>query len=170
MVDFTVAICTYNGAKRLPDVLDRLRSQQGTEHFRWQVVVIDNNSSDDTVQVVRRYQRQWPEQIPLHYLFEPRQGIAYARRRVINQCASPWIGFLDDDNWPDEHWVAAAYGFGASHPRVGAWGGQIHPQYEVQPPAEFSSLACCLAVLEGSDQPYRYAPDQWRFPAGAGMV
>lgn len=43
MVDFTIAIPTYNGASRLPKVLERLRSQFHTEQFSWEVVVVDNN-------------------------------------------------------------------------------------------------------------------------------
>jgi len=56
MIDFTVAIPTYNGADRLPLVLDRLRSQLNTASFTWEIIVVDNNSSDATATVVRHYQ------------------------------------------------------------------------------------------------------------------
>lgn len=57
MVDFTVAIPTYNGAQRLPDVLEALKLQTGTESFIWEVLVVDNNSQDTTAEVVKAYQQ-----------------------------------------------------------------------------------------------------------------
>ncbi|MGB5969814.1 MAG: glycosyltransferase, partial [Spirulinaceae cyanobacterium] len=47
-VDFTVAIPTYNGATRLPQVLDKLKLQTGIEQLNWEILVVDNNSSDST--------------------------------------------------------------------------------------------------------------------------
>ena len=169
VVDFTVAICTFNGSSRLPQVLDRLRSQEDTEDFRWQIVVVDNNSIDDTAQVVQRYQQQWPAKFPLYYLFEPRQGIAYARRRVVQDVETPWIGFLDDDNWPAQNWVAEAYRFRQSHSHVGAYGSQLHPYYEGLPPRGMNYIACFLGIFEHPNS-FRYPPHKWRFPAGAGLV
>ena len=73
--DFTIAICTYDGAGRIPAVLERLRQQLGAQGVRWEVFVIDNNSSDSTEAVVRQYQQNWPSDIPLRYFFEARHCI-----------------------------------------------------------------------------------------------
>ncbi|MEO0870260.1 MAG: glycosyltransferase, partial [Cyanobacteria bacterium J06642_11] len=110
--DFTIAICTYNGAQRLPAVFEHLKQQLGTQGIRWEILVIDNNSSDATADVVNQYQQNWPTESPLHYLFEKRQGAAYARQLAMKTARSELVGFLDDDNLPNEHWVAAAYKFG----------------------------------------------------------
>jgi glycosyltransferase involved in cell wall biosynthesis len=98
MVDFTVAICTYNGEKRLPDVLERLRSQVDTDSITWEILVIDNNSTDKTAKVVGDYQVRWSQPYPLKYCFEAKQGLAFARRCAIREATSDLIGFLDDDN------------------------------------------------------------------------
>lgn len=58
MIELTVAICTYNGAARLPQVLDRLVTQIDTQQFLWEIIVIDNNSRDRTADVVHQYQAQ----------------------------------------------------------------------------------------------------------------
>jgi GT2 family glycosyltransferase len=50
-MDFTVAICTFNGAKRLPNVLDRLQEQVSTD-FLWEIILIDNASTDDTATII----------------------------------------------------------------------------------------------------------------------
>ncbi|MBD2260342.1 hormogonium polysaccharide biosynthesis glycosyltransferase HpsE [Pseudanabaena sp. FACHB-2040] len=170
MFDVTIAICTYNGAARLPKVLQCLRSQRHSHTFSWSVLVVDNNSTDATAEVAQHYQVDWPQTYPLFYVFEPRQGLAFARRCAIEQTQSPLIAFLDDDNWPDPDWVAAVHAFGSRHPQVGAYGGQILPHYEVPPPTGFDQIAACLAVNEQRLGPHRYSPHQWRFPAGAGLV
>jgi glycosyltransferase involved in cell wall biosynthesis len=48
VVDFTVTICTYNGANQLPQVLDRLLVQQHTDNLSWDVLIVDNHSTDST--------------------------------------------------------------------------------------------------------------------------
>ncbi|MDE5098657.1 MAG: glycosyltransferase, partial [Trichodesmium sp. St16_bin4-tuft] len=55
MIDFTIAIPTYNGAEKLPLVLEKLNSQINTEKLSWEVIVVDNNSQDNTEQVIREY-------------------------------------------------------------------------------------------------------------------
>jgi glycosyltransferase involved in cell wall biosynthesis len=129
MVHVTVAIPTYNGEKRLPDVLDRLRSQIDTESFSWEVLVVDNNSTDNTAQLVREYQKTWPATYPLKYCFAPEQGAAFARQRAIEKASGELVGFLDDDNLPENNWVVSAYNFAQTHPDVGAYGSQIHADF-----------------------------------------
>ena len=106
-VEFTVAIPTYNGAARLPLVLERLRSQLNTESFSWEILVIDNNSRDNTAQVVKDYQTDWPTTFPLKYCFEAQQGAAFARKLAVRSAEGEWIAFLDDDNIPASDWLAA---------------------------------------------------------------
>lgn len=170
MVDFTVAIPTYNGEKRLPEVLDRLRSQINTENLSWEVIVVDNNSSDQTVKVIREYQANWPKAYPLKYYFEAEQGSAFARQRAIKEAKSELIGFLDDDNIPDVSWVAAAYAFGQAHPNAGAYGSQIHGEFEVEPPSNFRRIVGFLAVTERGAKPLLYKPQNKVLPPSAGLV
>ena len=166
MIDFTVAICTYNGANRLPQVLERLRSQTGINAFTWEVLVADNNSTDDTAAIVHHYATNYS----LRYCFEPRQGIAFARRRAINAARGELVGFLDDDNLPSNTWVAAAYKFGQLHPRAGAYGSQIHGRYEIEPPEHFERICCFLPVTERGPEPLLYDAKKGLLPPGAGIV
>ncbi|MEQ9668749.1 hormogonium polysaccharide biosynthesis glycosyltransferase HpsE [Coleofasciculus sp. G2-EDA-02] len=173
-IDFTVAICTYNGANRLSEVLEGLRSQEGTENISWEIIIVDNNSTDDTAKVVQEYQANWSEPYPIHYCFEPEQGLAFARRCAIREAKGSLIGFLDDDNLPDSNWVTQADHFGQSHPKAGAYGGQIHGKFEVEPPPGFERIARYFAILEGT-KTYcyneRYASSRKKmFPPGAGIV
>ncbi|WP_313949353.1 hormogonium polysaccharide biosynthesis glycosyltransferase HpsE [Leptolyngbya sp. FACHB-261] len=170
MVDFTVAIPTYNGESRLPEVLDRLRTQVGVEHLDWEVIVVDNNSTDRTATIVQDYQANWPQACPLRYYLETQQGAAFARQRAAEEAQGIFIGFLDDDNLPAPNWVAAAHAFGQDRPSVGAYGSQIHGAFEVEPPADFKRIAPFLAIIERGPNPRRYEPEKKMLPPGAGLV
>jgi len=175
MIDVTVAICTYNGEKRLPEVLERLRSQINIEPISWEIVVIDNNSTDDTVKIIQKYQSDWPKAYPIQYYFEPEQGLAFARQRAVKEAKGTLIGFLDDDNLPTPNWVAEAYAFGQAHPKAGAYGSKISGEFEVEPPENFKRISPFLAIGGGkkalcytsSDYKYSY---KRVLPPGAGLV
>ncbi|BAY97876.1 glycosyl transferase family protein [Tolypothrix tenuis PCC 7101] len=169
-LDFTVAIPTYNGGSRLPEILERLRNQLYTENISWEIIVVDNKSTDNTAEVVKTFQAAWQCPYPLKYCFEEKQGAAYARKRAIAEARGKWIGFLDDDNYPVANWVSVAYAFGQKHPNTGAYGSQIHPEWEVEPPTNFQRLAPFLAITERGDLPLLYAPQNKLLPPSAGLV
>ena len=156
MVNFTVAICTYNGEKRLPEVLDCLRSQINPENISWEIMVIDNNSKDGTAKIVREYQNNWPETYPLKYVFESQQGAGFARKRAIKEAKSDLIGFIDDDNLPANNWVNEAFLFGQKYPKAGAYASQIHGQFEVETPENFERIVPFLAINERGYKPLLY--------------
>ena len=170
VIDFSVAIPTYNGAQRIGEVLDQLLAQTGTEGITWEVLVVDNNSSDETAAVVQQYQACWPSQFPLRYCFEPQQGLAYARQRAIAETTGEFVGFLDDDNIPTPNWVSAAYEFGSKNPTVGAFGGKIEGDFEVSPPEDFQIIAPFLAITNRGSKPRIYEPQNKLLPPGAGLV
>ncbi|MEB3831299.1 hormogonium polysaccharide biosynthesis glycosyltransferase HpsE [Phormidium sp. CCY1219] len=170
MLDFTVAIPTYNGASRLPQVLEKLQQQRGTEEIAWEVLVIDNNSTDDTAKVVQLLQDNWPHPYPLRYCFEAQQGLAFARQRAIAEAQGSWIGFLDDDNLAASDWVAAACSFVKDYPKAGAISGQIHASFEAAPPENFKQIEAFLAIREHGPTPFQFEPENLRLPPGAGLV
>ncbi|MEO0540980.1 MAG: hormogonium polysaccharide biosynthesis glycosyltransferase HpsE [Cyanobacteria bacterium P01_A01_bin.105] len=169
-LDFTVVIPTYNGARRLPAVLDCLCWQLGLSDLGWEVIVVDNNSTDATAEVVRRYQTDWPTGSTLRYVFEPRQGAGNARTCGIHAANSELVGFLDDDNLPGLTWVQAAYRFGQDNPRVGVYGSRIQGDFETTPPRHFERISSLLALTERGSGPIPYLPERKVLPPGAGLV
>ncbi|MGB3535690.1 MAG: hormogonium polysaccharide biosynthesis glycosyltransferase HpsE [Microcoleaceae cyanobacterium] len=170
MVDFTVAIPTYNGAARLSGLLEKLRSQTQTEGISWEVVVVDNNSNDRTVEIVQQYQQNWIANVQLKYCFEPEQGLAFARQRGVTEAKGKFVGFLDDDNRPAPEWLAAAYKFGKNYPRVGAYGSRILGEFEIHPPENFERIAPLLALTDRGTEALYYQPQKKLLPPGAGLV
>lgn len=170
MIDITVAIPTYNGAKRLPIVLEKLRSQTNTEQIAWEILIVDNNSKDNTAKVIQDYQLNWPNHIPLRYSFEAEQGAAFARLRAVREAKGELIGFLDDDNLPKEDWIIQAYNFAKNHPKAGAFSGQIHGEFEVKPPKNFERIQAFLAIREHGTNPHLFNPDNLQLPPAASLV
>jgi glycosyltransferase involved in cell wall biosynthesis len=164
-MDFTIAIPTYNGASRLPLVLDRLRLQVDLETVTWEVIVVDNNSTDETKQIVETYQENFP--CPLKYCFEPQQGAGYARKLAIQEAESELIGFLDDDNIPNLNWIKAAIEFAQDHPQAGAIGSQIHPDLDQPPHPDLKPLLPYFAICEWGPKPFEY---DRMLPPSAGLV
>jgi glycosyltransferase involved in cell wall biosynthesis len=168
--DFTVAIPAYNSEKTLPLVLEQLRSQTNIASITWEVIVVDNNSTDSTAQIVQDFQVNWLPHVPLRYCLESQQGSAYARLRAVKEANSDFVGFLDDDNLPALDWVAASYQFGQAHPRAGSFGGQIQGRFETPPPKGFEKAKTFLVIRNYANEPKRFEPEKLRLPPGAGLV
>jgi glycosyltransferase involved in cell wall biosynthesis len=172
MVDLSVAIRTYNGAQHLPGLLEALQAQLSVESLNWEIIIVDNNSTDDTPQVIQSYQQHWTV-CPLRYCLESRQGASFARKRAIREANGTLIGFLDDDNIPSLTWVRAAYDFGIAHPNAAAFGSQIHAHYEVAPPQNFDRIAQFIPVIE-RDESVCFTRGKRALtnvvPPGAGLV
>jgi len=175
MVDLTVAICTYNGAKRLPQVLDHLKAQTFSQPVSWEVIVIDNNSQDGTEHVVKDYQQSWLPQVSLKYCYEPKQGLAFARQHAVEAAAGNLVGFIDDDNLPAADWIDQAYTFAQRHPQAGVFGSRVIGRYDSKPPKDFHRISRFLAIGGGpsevcySSYPYA-AVNKHVYPPGAGAV
>src|SRR6185503_12073323 len=98
-LDATVLICTYNRATLLGETLDTL-ARCRTRELAWDVLVVDNNSSDETRQVVTSRIASYP--VVLRYLFEPRQGKSNALNTGLAATDAAVIAFTDDDVRVDE--------------------------------------------------------------------
>ncbi|XHX80650.1 MAG: hormogonium polysaccharide biosynthesis glycosyltransferase HpsE [Stenomitos frigidus ULC029] len=169
-IAFTVAVRTYNAEKRLPEVLDHLLAQTNPEGLRWEVLIVDNNSTDQTKAIVADYAQRWRQDSQIRCVSEIRQGSAYARDRAMQEAASlSLVGFLDDDNFPAANWVVEAYRFGTAHPQAGAYGGNIYAKFDAPPPPEFHQIKFLLAVEERGAVPFRYTK-RGMAPNGPGCV
>jgi len=102
----TIAICTFNNAGRLPVLITELRKQTCDELF--EILVVDNNSKDETQAVVERLK---VERGPaLRSIVEFQQGIPFARNRAIEESLnSRFLFFIDDDELPEPGWLSSAF-------------------------------------------------------------
>jgi glycosyltransferase involved in cell wall biosynthesis len=106
-MDITVIICTYNRSYLLKNVLKSLSEQVVPESLKWEIIVVDNNSTDDTFKVVEDFDRS--SSIPIKYVKEEKQGLSHARNRGIVESSGKYVAFTDDDAIADRNWVSALY-------------------------------------------------------------
>lgn len=129
--DVSVVICTYNRVAGLETVLDALARQVGVEAYRWEVLVVDNNSSDGTRALVERRIAAGP--LRLRYTFEGTQGKSRAMNRGVEETRAPIVVFTDDDVTIPEGWLAALLApFG--DPECAGVGGAVTPRWEIEAP------------------------------------
>src|SRR5215211_3933038 len=100
--EVSIVIPTYNRSELLRDaVLSVLRQEDDGSSF--EVVVVDNNSRDDTEAVVRSLMDEYLGR--LHYVLEPKQGNAHARNAGIEHAKGAIIAFIDDDVIVESNWL-----------------------------------------------------------------
>ncbi len=105
MKRITVAICAYNARDRLAELVPVLAAQ--TLDGPWEILVVDNNSTDGTDELIREMSRNGP--VPIKVVRETAQGIPYARNRAIDEAAdSAYLAFIDTDEAPLPGWLEAA--------------------------------------------------------------
>ena len=143
----SVAICTHNGAERLEAVLAAL-SLQTFDASEWEVLVIDNASTDETVQTaMAMFQRLFAGRGRV--VNEPQLGLSYARARAAREAGGEIICFLDDDNIPAPEFVEAAVLAFVQHPKAGVLGGKVLPRWETLPtPLSEAVASFALAICD----------------------
>jgi glycosyltransferase involved in cell wall biosynthesis len=122
-IEVSVVISSYNRAESLRRAIESLFGQ--TFQIPYEVIVVDNNSTDATRQVLENligggYPR-------LRYLFEPRQGVSYGRNTGVQASKAAIIAFTDDDLRATPEWLATLYRALSEHPEVEYVGGKVLP-------------------------------------------
>jgi len=139
-----VAVCTYNRASRLARLLDSLAAMEVPEVLAWSLVVVDNNSADDT----RAVAESFAGRLPLKYLFESEQGLSAARNRaILASSTASHVLFTDDDVVIDRRWLVAYVDAFEMFPTVGYFGGKILPFYPEGRPTWLHDES--LALIDG---------------------
>lgn len=129
--DVSVVISTYNRAGELAGALESILSQE-TDGVEYEVILVDNNSSDDTRAVANALAARYPER--LRYVFEPRQGLSYGRNTGIAGSRAPVIAFTDDDVRVAPDWVARIAAVFRERPDIAYVGGKVLPRWSTPPP------------------------------------
>jgi GT2 family glycosyltransferase len=148
----TVVLCTYNRAHILGGAIERLLDQSAGSP-PYEIVVVDNNSSDATSRVIAHYAQSTSRRV--EYVFEGRQGIAYARNAGIAVARSDLVAFTDDDVRVAPNWVRVIKQTFEAHPEAECLTGRILPVWPSAPPAWLTRLHWVgpLALQDYGDEP-----------------
>ncbi len=151
-LDVSVVVSTYNRAAVLRHALDSLL-QQEPPGLHYEIVVVDNNSTDSTRGLVESFlARGCPN---LRYLFEPRQGVAYGRNTGILSSQAPIIAFTDDDVIVAPDWIATLKRTLDEHPEIDCVGGRVLPRWNRALPSWLTREHWApLALVDYGDTPF----------------
>jgi len=127
----TVILCTYNRCESLMTALDSVAVSQLPPSTSWDVLVVDNNSSDRTREVAEGFSRRYPGRF--RYLFEPRQGKSYALNAGIREANGDVLAFMDDDVTVEPSWLRQLTAKLETDRYAGA-GGRVIPLWSVDLP------------------------------------
>ncbi|MEO8520147.1 MAG: glycosyltransferase [Acidobacteriota bacterium] len=171
-MDATVLIATYNRATLLEETLRSLAGLRVAPGFTWDAIIIDNNSGDDTRQVVERHVAGFP--VRLQYLFEGRQGRSSALNAGIARAEGRILAFTDDDVRVAPGWLEAACGpLSGGDGAVAYTGGPVRPIWEIPPPRWLDlsrgDLWGTIAIQDHGAAPFGYE-ERRKVPLGANMA
>ncbi len=133
----SVVICTYNRAHSLTETLASLARMQVPADLSWELLLVDNNSSDGTRAVIEDFART--SGFKVQYVFEAKQGLSHARNAGIRAAIGEIIAFTDDDVIVDPGWLRAV---ADAFDRTGCagLGGKIIPVWPDKPPRWYSDI------------------------------
>jgi glucosyl-dolichyl phosphate glucuronosyltransferase len=151
----TVILCTYNRCESLVKALNSVAASRLPAGVEWEVLVVDNNSSDGTRGVVQGFCQRLPARF--RYLFESRQGKSYALNAGIREARGDILAFMDDDVVVDPDWVGNLTACLHGAEWAGA-GGRILPENAFSPPRWLSlqgpyGMGGVLALFDRGSQP-----------------
>jgi glucosyl-dolichyl phosphate glucuronosyltransferase len=142
----SLLVCTYNRQSDLAELLESALSQDTGGTFHYEVLVVDNNSRDNTRETVtgllsRHHGR-------LRYFFEPRQGKSFALNLALSECRTDICAIGDDDLVLPPGYVANVWRLFNDNSHISLVGGKVLPQWRVPPPewltaSYWSALALC---------------------------
>ena len=163
----SVVICSYNRRDYITGAMDSLY-RQTLDKADYEVIVVDNNSKDDTETRCREYIGTHPEGRFL-YLSESRQGASFARNTGAALAQGEFLVFMDDDAVAAPDFLENIISFFRTHPGAGGMGGRIIPRYIPGEPRWMSHYVSSLVGnFDYSPVTVEFAP--LRYPLESNMV
>jgi len=165
--ELSIIICTYNREDFLPLTLQSLSLQSPDKH-RYEVLVVDNNSTDRTASLCQKFIEHHPD-INLRYFLEKNQGLAFARNRGIKESSGRIISFIDDDAEARSDYAMNLIRTFQEYSNYDAIGGKVIPLFpEKKEPAWLSKYIWgVVAKVDKGDHP---VPFKKKVPAGCNMA
>ncbi|MFO0796683.1 MAG: glycosyltransferase [Gemmataceae bacterium] len=151
-MSIAVVICTWNRAALLDQTLCRMRELEPPGE-PWELLVVNNASTDDTDAVVAKHTGA----LPVRRLFEPTPGQSNARNCGLANTRADWVVWTDDDVQVAPGWLAAFAATARRHPHAAAVGGPIDPWFPAPPDPDLVKVFPILGTgFIGID----YGPDE----------
>jgi glycosyltransferase involved in cell wall biosynthesis len=141
----SLVICTRNRSDRLRRCLDAVAAIRSTE--RWEVVVVDNGSTDDTHSIVEEAAERFP--VPLRLVAESMPGVSRARNTGWRTATAALVAYTDDDCYPQDDYVDVVLARFAADPRLGVLGGAVLPYDPTDAPVTYVAVRDSVELPPG---------------------
>ena len=128
----SVIVCTYNRSQSLGKTLASLSQLSAPSGTSSELIVVDNNSTDDTAELVKAFAAA--SRFSVQYVFEIKQGLSHARNAGISAARGDLLAFTDDDVTIDSRWLCELHGIFDQFGCMGV-GGRIVPVWTGQRPS-----------------------------------
>lgn len=156
----SVIICTWNRCELLRRTLESFRSLIVPSALEWQLLVVNNHSTDATEEVIAAYR----DHLPLQGLFEPEEGVSRARNTGARAASGDLVLFTDDDVRVDPGWMSAFVEAARQWPDAGFFAGRIRPEFAPDVPKWVTrnqrALAGMLCLRDGEPISRRLRPGE----------
>jgi succinoglycan biosynthesis protein ExoM len=126
-----VCVCTYKRPHLLKRLLEKLGNQDTNGEFTYSIVIADNDHLKSAEAVVQEFAAN--SAVHIKYCVEPRQNIALARNKAIENADGDYVAFLDDDEFPTKQWLLTLYRACREYDVDGVLG-PVKPHFDVEPP------------------------------------
>jgi glycosyltransferase involved in cell wall biosynthesis len=170
----SILICTYNRARLLRETLAAIRALDMPERCEVEVLIVDNNSVDNTRLVIEESARD--SAIPMLHLHEPRQGKSFALNRGLAEARGDVIALTDDDVLPARQWITGIVEAFRTHEITFVFG-KVRPRWGSVPPPELLTRRAQdiwgpLAIVDYGDTQTQYRAESagQRLPIGANLA
>ncbi len=140
----SVVIACFNSAKVIKNTLEHLQKQKNIEDINWEIVLVDNNSSDNTSEIARNIWNSNPI-VPINIILEKKIGEANARLSGIKAARYDIISIVDDDNWVYENWIYKIVDY-FNNTEIGLIGCAGVGEFEEPPPFWFHENQTAFAI------------------------
>jgi glycosyltransferase involved in cell wall biosynthesis len=150
-MDISVVMSTYNRCHLLDQDIEALLNQQ-TNGLDYEIIVVDNNSTDKTAAKIASYAERDPR---VRYIFEARQGVAYGRNAGISAARAGVIAFCDDDVYVARDWLQKIDEAIKRYPDAEFVGGKVLPVWRQPPPRWILAKMAPLALQDYGEEPMR---------------
>ena len=162
----SVIICTYNGGSRLNEVICGLAAQRGLEPGAWELLIVDNASTDDTAALLPQLTKMFP--VKVRILQESTPGKAYALRTAFHEAKGEYFCIVDDDNLLDQEYLRNGVQFLDDHSDAALIAGRTLPKFpvNVRPPSDFEERYSAFLACRDKGKHLIWGET----PAGAGQM
>ena len=165
----SVVICTYNRDKFIGEALNCL-AKQDLSADEFEIIVVDNNSTDNTAGIANNFIATHPE-LNARYVLESNKGLSFARNRGMQESKAPIITYIDDDAEVIPGFLQSIVNFMQADKTIVGIGGKVIPKYSESHEPEWMSkyLNGFVGRLDYGDDPKRF-DDTMKYPAGCNMT